>query len=426
MKEELYKYLSIGLLALLLLVCFGSLVTYFVVGQESINVAYAAPLNNGYVQDNYFPNNYAANWDYNITLSNTDTLLESNEHVAIYIRGSGTIVDNYFSGSWLGLKVVFLDSYYNYSTNNFCYAVGYHGLASNMSVSYNASLGGISRSGTDSYQSSQSYFFRSLNISPSIVNDYVEWIYGPGIYFDWFHLGNGTTFSGYVAPSYVNYGYNQGYTDGVNSAGGGGISSLDNLSWVMPSSLPVYSGSVTYDVSGVLNYGGTSFSSLVYFGSSLLLIPSNYQVQEGDILTFTGGTDIDNSDLIDLLTNNGSFIGYSDGYQDGYNSGYDIGYHDGYEQGNLDTIVTLDTTLQPFGSSTFTGVINQDPTTFWWSVQPGMQPNTAVYGYLCFNISSLPIGSIVHLNFPFQKFTLKDTSNVSHEFTDVRVLYDVN
>ena len=54
MKEELYKYLSIGLLALLLLVCFGSLITYFVVGQESINVAYALT-NNGYIADNILP-----------------------------------------------------------------------------------------------------------------------------------------------------------------------------------------------------------------------------------------------------------------------------------------------------------------------------------------------------------------------------------
>ena len=101
MKEELYKYLSIGLLALLLLVCFGSLITYFVVGQESINnVAYAGYiLSNGFAPDNLITNNWCLDWTYNVSSNATDISQSEvfyEDDSCVFSIGNGTLVNKKF------------------------------------------------------------------------------------------------------------------------------------------------------------------------------------------------------------------------------------------------------------------------------------------------------------------------------------------
>lgn len=385
MKEELYKYLSIGLLALLFLVCFGSLITYFVVGQESINIAYAAQ-NNGTYWNNLITNPDGSTWDFNSTSnSSSETVIFNDGSFKYSLYGFGSVSNNVFtaSGGNLTFRVSKVGSSVSMPSRNW-YAVGYT-VSQSGSVTYNwyiqnnpqtsqtlsTAFDFVSSGTTTSFTLSNNYAIFNFNI-PDGVSLTINWLcLLPGT--------NVTSFPGYVPNSYSPNGYNQGFTDGVNSVGGGtitGVNDLTGLTWEVPSSVTeqLSVSSVDYTVTGyAVRFDGDNsytynfttlqltndltFNNLV---SAIFYKATGFSraANSGDLIYFTGGTDITNTDLIQWLEDNNTFKTYTEGYQDGYNQGVQIGYQNGFIDGQEQAQVSLSGIYNLVGSIKTLGNIN--------------------------------------------------------------------
>ena len=284
MKEELYKYLSIGLLALLLLVCFGSLVTYFVVRQESLNTAYAMESGTGYYEDNLYPISDCTKWSFNLTGQNLD--FYQDDDFEFHLLGNGSsLVNNVFSstsGESL-LRVVFKHSM---TSGYYTYVVGYSSNSGSVVRLQENSVRNFTNNST------YNYFYYSVSHTPQMYWSLeIACPSGSSITLRYLCLQYGvSSFRGYVPKSYSNYGYDQGYTDGVNSAGGGtvpgGITDLTDTTWRAPSTASNTSLDGEFSVSGYLDSiflgsrftfdGIDIFSGNSVFGDPVEESPGNY------------------------------------------------------------------------------------------------------------------------------------------------------
>ena len=126
--------------------------------------------------------------------------------------------------------------------------------------------------------------------------------------------------------------------------------------------------------------------------------------------------------------NNGAFSGYVPksytmyGYNEGYTLGHSTGYDEGYNVGLGDSVLPLNTYLLGFAGSTFTGVISQNPTTYYWSI-PNYWTSDG-YGYLYIQYNNLTIGSTITWEFPFLNYITYDDSNNAVSHDNVTVLYE--